>query len=121
QLLPFAKLDPCLGYDAVYGFGLGCMFGIASTTELAVRALLLGAIFGVLHRWYVNHQSGYWATLFYLCLCLWSYYTFRASWFYFVYSIAYRFVPMLIGVRLVQIVLDAGRSVLLPARPRADG
>jgi hypothetical protein len=123
QILPFAKPDPCLGYPQIGGIGLGCVMGVVSNAvigldwiELAVRGLILGLLFAAIHRWYERHRIGYWTTLFYLCLCLWSYYTFRASTFYIVYFVVYRFLPMLIAVRLVQMILDGGRGA---ARPQA--
>ncbi len=38
-----------------------------------------------------GRARGFWATMLYLYLCLWSYYTIRASSFYFVYVLVYRF------------------------------
>jgi hypothetical protein len=112
QLLPFPKADPCVGYPIVEGTGLGCVLGVVAQAivgldwiELVLRGLVLGVLFAVIHRWYLRRHDDYWATLFYLCLCLWCYYTFRASTFYFTYYIVYRFVPLLIGVRLVQLLV----------------
>lgn len=112
QLLPFYKGDPCLGYAAADGSGFGCVLGVISNAvigldwlELFLRGLVLGVVFALLHRWYVRRQDGYWTTFFYLCLCLWSYYTFRGSTFYFLYYIVYRFVPLVIAVWALQISL----------------
>jgi hypothetical protein len=116
QILPFPKADPCIGYPQVDGIGLGCVLGVVSNAvigldwvELAARGLVLGFLFAAIHRWYKRHRTGYWATLFYLCLCLWSYYTFRASTFYLVYFVVYRFLPMLVAVRAVQMLVEAAR------------
>ena len=66
----------------------------------------------MIHRWYARHQDGYWATMFYLCMCLWCYYTFRGSTLYFGYYILYRFVPLLLVVRVVQALLRNARRGL---------
>jgi hypothetical protein len=112
QFLPFTKVDPCMGYPQMDGIGLGCVLGVITYAvvgldwlELVVRGLALGLLFAVIHRWYSRHHASYWATMFYLCLCLWSYYTFRGSTFYFLYNVVYRFLPLLIAVRVMQIVL----------------
>jgi hypothetical protein len=113
QILPFTKADPCLGYPVIDGIGLGCVIGVLSQAiigfdwiELVARGLVLGVVFAALHRWYVRRQDGYWATLFYLCMCLWSHYSFRNSTFFVAYYVLYWFVPFLIGVRLVEFVLQ---------------
>jgi hypothetical protein len=62
-------------------------------------------LFAVIHRWYVRRQDGYWATMFYLCMCLWCYYTFRGSTFFFMYNIVYRFVPLVVAVTIAQLVV----------------
>ena len=115
QMLPFTKADPCVGYPLVDGQGVGCVLGVIALAvvgldwvELVVRAMALGLAFAVIHRWYARRQDEYWPTVFYLCLCLWCYYTFRASTFYFVYYVVYRFVPLLIAVRLTQMIVRRG-------------
>jgi hypothetical protein len=112
QILPFGKADPCMGYVQVDGMGLGCVLGVISNAvigldwvELLVRGLGLGVLFAAIHRWYARRQDGYWATMFYLCMCLWCYYTYRGSTLYFGYYILYRFIPLVVAVRLVQIAL----------------
>ena len=124
QILPFAKADPCMGFPQVDGMGLGCVLGVISYAvigfdwvELLVRGLVLGVLFAVIHRWYVRRQDGYWATLFYLCMCLWCYYTFRGSTLHFGYYILYRFIPLMVLVRLVQILLrNLLRLAFVPQR-----
>ena len=112
QVLPFSKADPCVGYPVVEGMGLGCVIGVMSQAvvgldwiELVVRGLLLGVLFALIHRWYARRQNSYWATMFYLCLCLWCHYTFRNSTFFIAYYVFYWFVPFLIGVRMVQLLV----------------
>jgi hypothetical protein len=119
QLLPFDKIDPCLGVPVVDGTGLGCVQGVIAHgivgldwIEFLVRGLVLGVLFAVIHRWYAARQDGYWTTLFYLCMCIWGYYTFRGSSFYFLYNLLYRFLPMLVAIRLVQFVVRNLRRAL---------
>jgi hypothetical protein len=112
QILPFTKADPCVGYPVVDGVGVGCVLSVIAQgiigfdwLELILRGLVLGVLFALIHRWYAARQDGYWATMFYLFMCLWCYYTFRGSTFFFAYYVVYRFVPLLIGVRVMQLVL----------------
>jgi hypothetical protein len=112
QLLPFPKADPCVGYPIVDGIGIGCVLGVVAQAEigfgwleLVVRGLAVGLVFAMIHRWYARRQDGYWSTVFYLCLCLWSYYTFRGSSFFIAYFVVYRFLPLLIGVGLAQLLV----------------
>jgi len=103
QLLPFYKWDPSQWYLDLIGYrdtGVGFMFGVVSQAvigldwvELALRGTLLGWLFARIHRWYMRHNSGFWPTLFYLFLCVWSYYTFRSTTFHFISFIVHRFAP----------------------------
>ena len=63
--------------------------------ELVVRGLVL-VLCSPSSTVGIRRQDSYWATVFYLCMCLWCYYTFRGSTFYFAYHILYRFLPLLI-------------------------
>jgi hypothetical protein len=115
QLLPFAKVDPCVGYPLEAGLGVGCVLGVVAQAiigldhvELILRGLILGALLALLHRWYVRNHESYWATVFYLCMCLWCYYTFRGSTFVILYFVLYRFIPLLVGVRLLQSAVRLG-------------
>jgi hypothetical protein len=113
QLLPFRKGDPCVGYPIVNGIGVGCVLGVISQSvigldwiELIVRGLVLGLLFAMIHRWYAQRQDGYWTTLLYLCLCLWSYYTFRGSTFFIGYYVLYQFLPLLIAVGVARLMVQ---------------
>ena len=108
QFLPVPKIDPGEWYVNTFHAGStgGLMFGVIAQAaigygwmELIVRGAILGALFGLLHRIYVQHAQSFWVMLLYLYICLWSYYTFRASTFFFVYVVLYRFVPTMIAVR----------------------
>jgi hypothetical protein len=127
QLLPFEKWDPAEWYLELIGLrnlNVGYMFSVVSQAiigldwvELAVRGALLGWLFAWTHRWYVRHASAFWAALFYLYLCVWSYYTFRATTFYLIYFIVYHFVPTVFLVRFSHAVLS-GASHRMAARGR---
>jgi hypothetical protein len=129
QFLPVPKIDPGEWYastfHAVSGGG-GLMFGVMAQAavgygsfELIVRGTLLGVFLGLFHRLYVHHAHSFWATLLYVYICVWSYYTFRAATFYFVYVVLYRFVPTMIVVRagagLVRGVSKDSRGTIVTA------
>jgi hypothetical protein len=109
QFLPVPKIDPGQWYIETLrpeSSGGGLMWGVMAQAavgygwlELVARGALLGLLFGYLHRIYVQHARSFWASLLYVYICLWSYYTFRASSFFFVYVVLYRFVPTMIAVR----------------------
>lgn len=109
QLLPLEKFDPGLWYldlAGLKGAGIGLMFGVISHgivgldwLELAFRGALLGFILALVHRWYSRRKTDYFATLFYLWLCLKVYYTFRASTFYPVVWVFYEFLPAYVLMR----------------------
>jgi len=73
--------------------------------KLNLISAALALVLALIHGWYVRNHHGYWPTVFYLCMCLWCYYTFRGSTFAFLYNIVYRFVPLLVGVRIVQLLV----------------
>lgn len=126
QILPFEKIDPSMWYVEVIGqrdVGIGYMFGVMSQAEvgldwieLVVRGALLGLLFALLHRWYVRHAQRLWPTLFYLFIGIWSYYTFRATTFWFVHFIIYQFIPLMAIVQFIAMLLRHVPGRLLPSR-----
>jgi hypothetical protein len=119
QILPFQKIDPSNWYIEIIGQsgGLtGFMFGVMSQAvlglgwaELALRGFILALLLALLHRWYVRHATQLWPTLFYLFVAIWIYYTMRATTFWFVYYIVYRFLPVLLAAKFVEILLSRVR------------
>jgi hypothetical protein len=115
QLLPVSKVDPAQWYIDRLGDQppwAGLMFGVTAQAvlglgwiELLLRGALLGGLFALLHRWYVRRADTFWASMLYVYICVYAYYTFRASSFYWLYFVLYRFVPTMLFVR-------AGASVL---------
>ena len=100
QFLPFEKIDPSLWYLDQLGLkdtGVGLMFGVIAQgvigrdwQELAIRGMLLGVIFALLHRFYIRHSNSFWMTVIYLFVCIWSYATFRATSFVLIYMFIYQ-------------------------------
>jgi hypothetical protein len=119
QFLPFQKIDPANWYIEIIGqsgSNTGFMFGVMSQAviglgwpELALRGFILALFLALLHRWYVRHAVHLWPTLFYLFVTVWIYSTMRASTFWFVYYIVYRFLPVLLATKFVEVVLSRVR------------
>ncbi len=115
SVLPFPVLDPSdwyLDVLAVRGTGVGFMFGVVAQAiiggdwvELVLRGVALGLCFAGIHRWCSRRAHSLWVVVFYLYLCLWCYYTVRASTFFMTYFVVYRFLPTLI-------LMWAARAVL---------
>lgn len=104
QLLPFDKVDPGEWYLDLLGLrgqGVGFMFGVVSEAavgfgalEIAVRGMIVGAVLALIHNWYARNAARFWPTVFYLWLCVWSYYTYRASSFYLLGHVLTMFLPI---------------------------
>ena len=104
--------------------GIGVMFGVMAQAaigwgwiELILRGAVLGLLFALLHRWYVRQAAQFWPTLFYLFLAVWTYYTFRATTFRFVYFVIYQFLPVMVAVKLFELPLK--RVLARTLRPEA--
>jgi hypothetical protein len=120
QLLPFEKVDPNDWYlDLIgqKGTGVGFMFGVISEAvvglgvlEMLVRGLIVGLVFGAIHNWYVRRATKFWPTLFYLWLCVRSYYTYRASSFYLLGEFVLVFIPAYLLVRILGQVIEQAAS-----------
>ena len=116
QILPFEKVDPAFWYLDVLGLrdsGVGFMFGVMAQAvlgfdwiELVLRGALLGVLFAAFHRWYVRRSQKFWVTLLYLFVSIWSYYTFRATSFWFVHYVVYQFIPVMLSVRIIAYALS---------------
>jgi hypothetical protein len=100
--LPFDVLDPSLWYLRVIDIRdprVGVMFGVVAQSvigwdwvELVLRGAVLGVVCAAVHRWYVR-STGFWPTVFYLYLCVWAYYTVRATTFHVVSLVFWRLLP----------------------------
>lgn len=122
QLLPFEKIDPGEWYLDLLGLRgsrLGFMFGVTAEAavglglgEMALRGCIVGLCFGLIHNWYCRNATRFWPTLFYLWLCVWSYYTYRASTFYLLAHVLFAFIPTLVFAKLVSMRKGAVGTVL---------
>jgi hypothetical protein len=127
QLLPFPKVEPSdwyLGHFGAASRGTGLMFGVVAQAivgfgliELIGRGVLLGVLLGLLRRAYLLRADSFWWSVFYACVCVWSYYTFRASTFYFVYFVLYHFVPVVLAMKIGNALIR--RAVGRPPRVEA--
>lgn len=83
-------------------------------TELIFRGAILGCLFGAIHRWYVKRSYDFWATLIYLWLTVWSYYTIRSSSFGFVYGILQIVIPTILLVFFLRRLLQVLPKLAIP-------
>ena len=123
-LLPFDVLDPSLWYLRVIDIRdprVGLMFGVVAQSvigwdwvELVLRGAVLGVVCAAIHRWYVR-STGLWATVFYLYLCVWAYYTVRATTFHVVSLVFWRLLPSVLV--LVPAAFVLGRLQKAPGWP----
>lgn len=110
QLLPFEKVDGSEWYLqelGISGTGEGYMWGVISQSivgldwiEVSFRGAILGFFLARIHRWYVNNQSGFFETLFYLYLSLNIYNTFRNSTGSILVFIVWEILPFYIILRM---------------------
>jgi hypothetical protein len=82
--------------------------------ELVLRGAVLGLVCAAVHRWYAR-STGLWATVFYLYLCVWAYYTVRATTFHVVSLILLRLLPSVLV--LVPAAFVLGRLRAAPSWP----
>ncbi len=109
QICPIEKVDPSewyLGLLGVQGTGVGFTFGVISQAvlgldwlELALRGALLGFILAKVHNWYGRNSSSFFATLFYLWISVFIYYTFRVTTFSLGPVILYGLLPAFLIIR----------------------
>ena len=126
QVLPFQKIGPAEWYLELIGLKdsqVGFMFGVLSQgvigwgwAELFGRGMLLAGVYAAFHRWYVRRAASSSATLVYVFICVWSYYTVRATTFYFIYFLLYRLVPFVVAVMIGERILSA--AVARPGKNR---
>ncbi len=123
QFLPFKKVDISDWYLErlnLHGEGTGLMFGSVTQAilgwdwiELVLRGGLLGFVFASIHRWYARRSSSFWITLIYLWLCIFNYYSVRATTFYFVSVTVQRFLILIVLVKLATMAFSAARKVAM--------
>ena len=132
QLAPFPKVDPAEWYVTTFypvyaAAGGGLAFGATAEAILtggwlsaAARGAALGYCFAHVHRFYVRHASSYWVLALYVWTATLCYQSFRNRTFFLLLLFVYRFLPALIGVKVLAAALSrAARqvSLSLPRRP----
>ncbi len=125
QLLPFAKTNLSQWYLETFYFevaeqGGGFAFGAVAESfvglgvvDIVWRAMLLGWLFGLLHRYTARNSTRFWVVLFCLWMTVFSYLCFRVSTFTPFARMVYHFAPAYLSVGLVMVVL---RTVVMKAR-----
>jgi len=131
QIAPYRKVDPAdwyvnTFYPAYAAQGGGLAFGTIAEAVLtggwlsaSARGAALGFCFAKIHRFYVHHSDSYWALAAYAWFATLSYQSFRNRTFVLLLLFLYRFVPVMITVKVLITLLNrAARHVRirLPGR-----
>jgi oligosaccharide repeat unit polymerase len=131
QLAPFTKVDPAEWYVSAFypvyaAQGGGLAFGTIAEAVVsggwlsaAARGAALGFCFAKIHRFYVSHSSNYWVLAAYVWLASLSYQSFRNRTFVLLLLFVYRFLPAMIGVKILVTILNRAAHhvrVALPGR-----
>jgi oligosaccharide repeat unit polymerase len=118
QVAPFQKVDPAMWYVTTFypeyaSWGGGLAFGTMAEAALtggwpsaAVRGVVLGLCFAGVHRLYTRHSNNYWAVVFYVWMTTLSYQSFRATTLYFLVLFVFRFLPVVLAVKIAAAVLN---------------
>jgi hypothetical protein len=113
QLAPFEKVEAAAWYASTFypiyaaqggGLAFGTMAEAVMTGGLlsaGLRGAALGWCFAKVYRFYVHHAGSYWALLFYVWVTTLCYQSFRGTTFVLLVLFVYRFVPVLVGVKLI--------------------
>jgi hypothetical protein len=126
QLLPLKKIEPSQWYLDRKGIDgeTGYMFGVIAQSvigfgllELLLRGIFVGAFFAWVQRWYTRRSTRFLPTLVYVWLCVWSYYTFRASTFYLLSPFIYRVLPIVAFIYVGGRMMHRLRRTAEHARP----
>jgi hypothetical protein len=129
QLAPFQKVDPADWYVHTFyplyaAQGGGLAFGTISEAVLtggwvsaAARGAALGFCFAEIHRFYVRHSGNYWVLAFYVWLATLSYQSFRNRTFVLLLLFVYRFLPVMITVKVLVTVLNRAARQFRVTRP----
>jgi len=122
QVLPFEKVDPSDWYIGTFypeakDRGEGYVLGVVAQSlvgfgwpELMLRAVVVGVVFGWLHRYYRRKATRFWVVIGYTWMILWAYDSLRATTFY----ILTAFVQHLLFAILV---VELGRAFLVKVVP----
>jgi oligosaccharide repeat unit polymerase len=118
QVAPYTKFDPSSWYVTTFfpeyaAAGGGLAFGVIPESLLtggwvsaAGRGAMLGLLFAAVHRLYVRRADRFWVFVFYVWVTTLSYQAFRASTLYLLVPFVYRFVVMMLAVKVTAAMLD---------------
>lgn len=117
QILPFEKLEPVEWYvqathnSDYFNFSVFAQAAIGfGWVEIALRGGLLGFALAIIHNWWARKPSTLWRTVFYIWLTVVSYQAVRNTSFYFVPLVLYRFLPLLLIVRIGEWLVEGAAS-----------
>jgi hypothetical protein len=120
QILPFEKIDPVAWYVAAtypdfFNYGVIAQsvvgFGFA---ELVLRGIVTGAIFAVIHNWWMRKAGQFWPTFFYIWLLIAVYQSFRNASMYIAPLIIYEWAPVFVLAMLLKAVFSQQYLALAP-------
>lgn len=126
QVMPVAKVAPSVWYVNTFypeyaAAGGGLAFGTISESvvggglvDSAVRGVALGLVLATIHRSHVLGPRTFWRFVFYVWVTVLAYQLFRNTTFSLLALFVYRFLPVVLVVRLATFILAR-----VPATPRA--
>jgi oligosaccharide repeat unit polymerase len=125
QLVPFAKMSPSTWYvntfyPAYAAIGGGLAFGTISESilgggwiDLIVRGAVLGFILAQIHRVFVFRQPSFWFFVLDVWLTVQVYQLFRNTTFSLLVLFFYRFLTVIVGVKILSAILRGGAQTHL--------
>ena len=117
QLVPFTKISPSVWYVNTFypeyaATGGGFAFGTISESvlgagwvDLAARGGALGLILAGLQRYMATHRPTFWSFVFQVWVTVLVYQSFRNTTFSLLVLFFYRFLPVVVGARLLSAFL----------------
>lgn len=118
QLAPYVKVDPSAWYVATFfpeyaAIGGGLAFGLIAESVVTggwvsavARGAVLGCLYAFAHRAFVRHGHRFWMFVFYVWLTTLSYQAFRATTLYLLVPFVYRFLFVMIVVKVIAALID---------------
>lgn len=133
QISPFQRINPSFWYVETFypefaDLGGGLAFGTIAEgivgwgwLSLVLRGAVQGALFAAIYRAFVARQRSFWTFVLYVWITAQAYQCFRGSTFYLVPFFFYRFVPVYIALRIVNVASGPRPTerTMVPVRARA--
>ena len=115
------KVDPSLwylhyieSYKGIDKFGIGFTWGSLANIALwnniyytFFYGFISGIIIGLIHNYYISNRNSIYATLIYLCACIYAYGIVRVGTGYFLYEMIYRVIPFVLILVIMTKILEA--------------